>query len=288
MIDQHRLTDLLYFIEQREQARINKERGYAKPWCTDPIVQNYRFCNINRQDDKVTKALQTFYFYNPNMSLETLWFNLVLGRMFNNPDCLMELGYIVQWDADWFKAVLDERQARGDKLFNAAYMIHAKTQGIPKHHYLANDVFTPMWEQIGDAPIHSQYLRTWAIFLSQFYGMGPFMRNQVVADIRYSPYNYQTRTDRANHFRDWSVYVEAGPGTMKGLNYLHNRQQGTTIKDPHAELMELQGILESIPEMPAVFSDPNNVSNTMCEYSKFMRAKLGTGKPKQKYPGAAA
>jgi len=280
MIDGHRLNDLLYFIEQRELARIHKEAGDPAPWCHDKIIQNYRFCNVDRQDDRVTKAIQTFYFYHPDRTLDTLWFNLAIARVFNNPDCLYQIGYITEWDMDHFISVLDERQAKGLKLFNAAYMIHARTQGIPKHHYLAKDVFNVMWSRKAWAPLKTEYLAIWASFYATFYGMGAFMRNQIVTDIRYSPY-----PGAGKKFLDWDEYVEAGPGSIKGLNYLHNRKQGTPLSDVDAynEIRELQSLLLNIPEMPGCFLDPNNVSNVMCEYSKFMRTKLGEGKPKQKY-----
>jgi len=280
VIDENAYQTLLYYISQRERARIGYERRQPKPWCNDFIIQNYRFCNVDRQDDPVTKWIQRYYFVHPKITPLTLWFNIAVARVFNLPECLGEIGYIDDFSPDNLNLLLDARQDRGKKLFNGAYMIHARSQGIPKHTYLIRDVFTPMWDELGSAPLTTLKLETWAEFIGKFYGMGPFMRNQMVADIRYSPYH------RPGHeFQDWTTWVEAGPGTIKGLNYLYGRPQGTTIKDTHGELMELQDLLSKHPGVPPVFLDPNNCSNVMCEFSKYMRTLQGTGKPKQRYNG---
>lgn len=278
MIDESRFDDLLYYIDQRERARVGHAKGTPAPWCQDETVQNYRFCNVDRQDDPVTKMIQRYYFDHPLASPGTLWFNIVIGRVFNNPETLQSLGYIDSWNQEAFNANLKVQQS-WRKLYNAAYMIHARTKGIPKHEYYAADVFGPMWEARADAPIGSLLLADWGAFIGQFNSMGPFMRNQMVADIRYSPYNKWNGAK----FTDWSTCVEAGPGTLKGLNYLHGKEPDDKVEDSYGKLMELQALLMKHPMVPPVFEDPNNCSNVMCEFSKFMKVRCGHGTPKQKY-----
>ena len=50
------LNRLVYFITEREAIRLKKEAGEPKPWTSDPILQQYRFCNVRRMDDKVSKC----------------------------------------------------------------------------------------------------------------------------------------------------------------------------------------------------------------------------------------
>ena len=45
---------LVYYINERESIRKLREAGYPKPWTQDKILQTYRFCNVNREDDTVT------------------------------------------------------------------------------------------------------------------------------------------------------------------------------------------------------------------------------------------
>lgn len=49
--------EFCWFIQEREKIRRNKESGLAIPWTNDPILQKYRFTNVWRQDDAVTKAV---------------------------------------------------------------------------------------------------------------------------------------------------------------------------------------------------------------------------------------
>lgn len=45
----------VHWIIEREKIRIKKETGEPFPWTEDPILKAYRFCNVRREDDTVTK-----------------------------------------------------------------------------------------------------------------------------------------------------------------------------------------------------------------------------------------
>src|SRR6516165_11702084 len=46
------------FIHEREQIRLRREQGDQWPWTSDRILQSYRFTNIHREDDRVSKHYQ--------------------------------------------------------------------------------------------------------------------------------------------------------------------------------------------------------------------------------------
>lgn len=48
---------LLNFIAERERIRIKKEAGQPWPWTNDPILRDYKFCCVRREDDRVTKGI---------------------------------------------------------------------------------------------------------------------------------------------------------------------------------------------------------------------------------------
>ena len=48
------------FCREREQIRVNRERGLPKPWSKDPIFQKGRFLNVFREDDRVSKSIIKF------------------------------------------------------------------------------------------------------------------------------------------------------------------------------------------------------------------------------------
>jgi alpha-glutamyl/putrescinyl thymine pyrophosphorylase clade 1 len=40
----------IYFITEREQIRRRREAGEPKPWTTDPILRDFSFCNVQREE----------------------------------------------------------------------------------------------------------------------------------------------------------------------------------------------------------------------------------------------
>jgi len=51
------MKDYLYFIKERESIRLKKESGLLRPWTEDKILHKYKFCNIDRKNDKGTQTL---------------------------------------------------------------------------------------------------------------------------------------------------------------------------------------------------------------------------------------
>jgi len=64
------LTDnqeqLIYWINERENIRLKKEAGESPPWSSNPVMQVTYFCNVNREDDKVTKWIRDNWLYETN------------------------------------------------------------------------------------------------------------------------------------------------------------------------------------------------------------------------------
>jgi len=76
-----RTKELVKFIKERESIRLKKEAGKPRPWTKDPILGNYRFCNVHREDDRVTRELKALA---PTEDAN-LWFWWVMARLFNKP-----------------------------------------------------------------------------------------------------------------------------------------------------------------------------------------------------------
>jgi hypothetical protein len=269
----------VHWITERERARVGKTEGLPKPWTDDPIIQQHRFCNVRRDDDRVTRWIQENVI-RPNAWDNNLWFNIVLARFFNNEETISVYNYIDDWDEDAFVEKMTAHQKSGGRMFSAAYMIHARTQGIPKHEYLARDVFTPMWNARPDLPDAYATCLDWDTWLAQFYGMGKFMRNQIIVDMKYSPILEKAA--------DWNDYNQPGPGTTRGLNRLHGRDIHKAIPTDQAidELKGLQAELQKDKRIPeGLVGDISDISNCCCEVDKYLRAVNGEGRIKQKYNG---
>ena len=48
----------LYWVKERLQIYYSKESNEPKPWTKDTILQQYKFCNVHREHDTVTKWIK--------------------------------------------------------------------------------------------------------------------------------------------------------------------------------------------------------------------------------------
>ena len=60
---------LVQWVKAREELRNNKESGAPPPWTQDEILQTYRFTNIRRRDDRVSRWLRQNVLTEANLNL---------------------------------------------------------------------------------------------------------------------------------------------------------------------------------------------------------------------------
>lgn len=270
---------LIHWISERERIRRAKDDGQPRPWTNDPILHEWRFCNVNRCDDRETRWI----FQNlivAAMHPPVVWFNLVIARFINWAPTLTALGYFCTWDRDRFVRVMASL-AEG-KAYTGAYMIPGGPKGSIKHEYLADAVFSELWDQRANAPADGSPCFHWDQFLRRAPLVGDFLRNQIITDMKYSHHI-------PHGVSDWETFVLAGPGTMRGLNRLHGYMPlGRKWDQPSARaaLLLLRDELGKVPVLQwakTPFIDLNNLSNCMCEFDKYCRVKFGEGKPRARY-----
>src|SRR5882672_5343929 len=116
---------------------LKKNLGLAKPWSENEVFQRTYFCNVRREDDRVTRFIRKFY----SKEVFDPWFeyNIIWSRFINWPNTLLECGYL----RDHNPSALDyelTRLAKVGKVWGGAYVI--TTHGIPmgKAAYLAHNV----------------------------------------------------------------------------------------------------------------------------------------------------
>lgn len=282
------LAPLIYWVREREQMRIRKERGDPQPWTADPILNDYRFCNVRREDDRVTVWVRD-YIRRPFAAHPLLWLMLCAARQINWPPALERLIKVGAWPelgrADWPAAMARELNAMkdaGEKIYTGAYMISAPAKkGADKQSYIAEGVIGGLakranefihWNGATLRGIHSRITKT--------NGWGDFMAYQAVVDMRFT-----TLLDGASDVRTWAA---AGPGTIRGLNRLHGRKVDATISQEWA-LNEMRAIYRVIESETGVAMDFSDVPNILCETDKYLRVKNAEGKPRALYvPGRGA
>lgn len=284
------LPSLLYFIWEREVIRIVKERGGEKPYTKDPVLQKYKFTNIRRQDDRVSRWVIE-HLIKPREHDPHLWFTLLIARLINWPPALQRLiddGLMFckpkEFDPLAFSESLERYKAERGKTYGDAYMIYptkmdvggVKSLAIAKHIIApAAKLAEPLQNIIAaEQPLISEFVET----LSTGFGISTFIAGQVSADLTYCA----QMSDAA----DLYTYAPIGPGSSRGLNYLLNRapNAGWAQKDFNAELVKIN--LAIARELEIEDLTLHNVQNCMCEFSKYCRTVLGEGKPKSVYqPG---
>lgn len=287
--DPDALKQYVYFVTERENIRRAKEAGIPAPWTFDPILQTYKFCNMRRVDDRVSRWLVQ-NLYTPYAGSPLLWFMPVVARWVNWPPTLavgLERGAwnAAELDEAWFRALgteIDNRVRAGEKAWTGAYMVTARRipAGLSKGEWLALSTFRPIWEQrerfqqFFEQPTE---LRTVEDALGLFkgaYNFGTFMAGQIVAD-----WTYTALLDRAP---DLKTYAPIGPGSTRGLNRLFGRALEKPIRQAQFN-DELQLALQNLDT--AVDTDAftlHDVQNTFCEFDKYSRAMNG-GRPRANY-----
>lgn len=264
----------IYFIHEREKARNRKMAGET-PTSPDPILANYRFCNVNREHDAVTlwiaENVRTL-----DLSHADMVINLCAARIFNEPPVLKHVLPFKDPDRLMFKVAALKKVGKQARIFRGAYMmpVHGNNgQGQNAVTYWCNNLKD--LQKKGLTGFTS--LASVAERIRATKGFAGFLANQVCADLRYTKFYPRAGTP------DWETYIECGPGTRRGLmryfemgDYGANRLpmgRGTKGFFPDA-IMEIRDEIagDIDPILQEYFLDPNNLSNCFCEFDKFCRA----------------
>jgi hypothetical protein len=284
---------LAYWIVEREAVRIQHDAEMPKPWSQDWVFQQTYFCNVRREDDRVTKWIRQ------NWSPEKIgWadyeYAMVLSRFLNYPPTLEKLthqsGEVIT-KPDCILAVLEGLAELGEKVWGNAYVV--TTHGLPmgKAQYLCQRVLPAVYDLVGANQWRNAY-PTSGPTLAQRYedytqleGMGSFMSAQVIADLKNTPGHPLYDAD------DWATWSAPGPGSLRGLAWFYDRkisfkEYPNLINGVRDYLATRQGLepfkLLSHPEKGFNMQD---LQNCLCEYDKYMRVRTDSGRSKRSYPG---
>lgn len=283
---------MFYWVKEREALRLRKDvLELPAPWTDDPIIGKYRFCNVRREDDRVTVWINE-NIRKPFAGHPYLWLMLCIARQINWPESLAELiDGGTGWPGDDFDPsmmahVLNERKSLGGKIYTGAYMISAPaTKGADKQTYIAETVIGALWyaretfdQYLTPTETTAPLIEGMHALLSSFNGWGPFMAYQAVVDMRFTPL-LENAADRES-------WCAAGPGTIRGLNRLHGRDVKYALPQPQARA-EIRKIWECIRQETGVNMDFSDVPNCLCETDKYLRVKNGEGLPRAIYRSQA-
>ena len=275
---------LAYWVKERESIRLKKEAGEPKPWTNDPILQTYRFCNVRRMDDKVSRWLMDNW-YAPNSAHKNGVVACGIARFFNKPETLELITDILFEDKINWKAIKSRFRKQWDSgvpIFTGAYMVRG-IKGEDKLESVMESVkkFAPIgkaWHSSPPGTLEEGWKQ-----LIPIYGVGPFISAQIMFDLRWH-WDHHDWSDRM-------VWAAVGPGSRRGMNRIWG-ETGKHIHDAipiHDFLYRLSQVIDEINTRcsPSITSrmEAIDYQNCLCEYDKYTRILFGEGRMKQLYPG---
>lgn len=260
-------TRLVDFINARERLRQRKEANLT-PWTKDPILSQFHFCNIDREHDYVTRWIRRHVSHGlRHYPFWRMTLQLLVCRIFNEPEVLIDV--LPYQKRDDFKDKMRRRRNAGMTMFRGAYMVAAHGTAMPAYLYYADvlhDASERLFNEFREQPDTLQEVGDCMV---QVRGIGDFIVNQVCADLRHTYTGWE----------DYGTFVWGGPGTKRGLNRLLGRDVKESMpRDMATNLVQelrhkLLGHYRSDSDLWKTFQDPNNVSNSLCEFDKYRRAQ---------------
>lgn len=267
--------EFIYFVNERWAIHQRRLAGKPAPWTKDEILRTYRFCNVRREDDRVTIWVSEHL--RSHVTDPDLWFAAYIARVFNRPSTLAAIGYPSPWKQSRTRVqrALDKLRQQDSRIFNAAYIVSTNGSPLMKvDFYIA--MFDALWTLRTDLrPRDGELLKDFHKRLMRVRGIGSFMAGQVIADMKYF-----APLDKAG---DWRTFAASGPGSRRGLNWVCGNpvHQHWTENFWHDTLMQLRAV--SLTELPRELAglDAQNLQNCLCEFSKYCKVKHEGKRAKQ-------
>lgn len=274
---------LVAFIVEREAVRQRRAAGQAWPWTGDPILREYRFCCVRREDDAVTRWVAK----NVREQYENdadLWHLLTMARLFNNVETLdavlknaragSVLGVSFYESA---RSTVRRMQKSKQRVFNPAYMITTAGKKQDKIDYIFELLGTLWANRLHLRPQKHDTLNSYHMLLGQFQGLGSFLTAQVIADLKY--------VEPLRSASDWHTFAASGPGSRRGMNRILGRPVNAPWQedDWRQKLCKLQTATSVHLRRAKIELHAQDLQNCLCEWDKYCRALYGEGRPKQRY-----
>ena len=305
-------TNMLHlydFITERYAIHVKKDVYHLDPpWTDDDVLGNFRFTNVRREHDKETKWLIEHITSNRALSYEDKLLNIILFRIFNKHETAELLNMPIpfskrpKWNPERYRirfsdALLIDKH----RIFFTGAFITGGTKRALKWYlpakkpersmemrvmyfikYLIDNDFV---SQIIEAQKKDQ-AEVFSV-LSGVMGIGEFLGYQIFVDMTYI---------KEFPFSE-NEFVVAGPGCKRGLKYIMPDPDGMTPEECLFWLRDnidwlFQDFLQKpwnphymfvdLPEYDR-YMNVMSLENCMCELSKYIRAKKGTGRPRKKY-----
>jgi hypothetical protein len=244
------------------------------PWTSNPILQQYRFCNAFRASDRVSQDLIRVAYASSDLDADDVFVRVVLHRLFSRPETWTLLDQAAggltaaSFDAERLAKPLDRAFRAGQKLYTSAFILSAAPafgqQRKHRNHLMLvsamlEDGVPTRIERASSLRAVYEELRRWPL-------LGPFMAYQLAIDLNYTPILAL----------DENEFTVPGPGALRGLEKVFLDLGGLSPADAVHWLVEYQGLVEEDlgTRPPTLFGRPLHAidcQNLLCEVDKYCR-----------------
>ena len=229
------------FTYERQKAFETRLSGKPAPWSDDPIIEEYKFCNVFRATDRVSQYMIREVCYNEEASHpDDRIFQIVAFRFFSNTKtwdgirAYLGRAPIINDLADGtFEASLEHVRQKNGKLYTGAFILCANdAYGRRLKHLNHVELFKDMFinKQLGSRIRRSANLEVVFLHLRSFPLIGNFMAYQIAIDLNYSEYFHFSEND----------FTEAGPGAIRGIKKVFLDTNGMTNSEVIMWMVEHQ------------------------------------------------
>ncbi len=277
-----RIDDLIAFMQARHAIYLKRKMNMPKPWTTDPILQDYRFCNVYRELDRETVWIKENW-REPLKDHSYLFFAMTVARVVNWSPTLEEMRLPIPFDRGDFVRVINKRMALGQQVWTGAYMITTHGNAMPKQQYYADRVLKPIWDARKHlCPKDGDTLASFHHRLAAQEGIGSFLAAQVVADTKWH--------GPLKNARDWWEWAAMGEGSRRGLNRVFDRPYKQRV-NPQVWQRDFDTLWREVNKViingrtNLLMIDAQDLQNCLCEFDKYERVRLSQGRPRSRYPG---
>lgn len=268
-----------YFACERQNIFWKKINGDPAPWTHDKILQEYKFCNSYRVNDRVSQYLLKNVIYNGNnYNYEDMLFRIILFKLFNKESTweLLSKNFgdilLKNFNTKKYSIVLENAISNGTKIYNDAYISCAnKAFGYDRKHDNHLALLEKMFniDKMQDKIIKCNTMQDAFNIIKGYPLIGNFMAYQLVTDINYSA------------FVNWkeNEFTVAGPGSLRGIKKCFIDKGTMTNEDiikymymhQDEEFKRLNLNFKRIGNRPLQLIDCQNI---FCELDKYCRQAL--------------
>ena len=268
-----------YFACERQNIFWKKINGESAPWTEDKILQEYKFCNSYRVNDRVSQYLLKNVIYNgKKYTDEDMLFRILIFKLFNKESTweLLLNSFdditLKTFNIKDYSIVLENAISSGVKIYNDAYISCAnKAFGYDRKHdnhlALLNKMFNE--DRIQDKIVKCKNMEEAFNIIKSYPLIGNFMAYQLVTDINYS------------EVVDWKEdeFTIAGPGSLRGIKkcFIDKGKMSNEdiirymYKHQEEEFKRLNLDFKKIGNRPLQLIDCQNI---FCELDKYCRQAL--------------